>query len=222
MTIEEQVRAAAERAETDDGFAESLDSDTAAALRDAGFEELAAEVERERDRIAELGEQLFADEAFRTSVENDPTALTHWGIPEEALEPVLVALGAPDELVERVGGDVQAHGVGGELLSATATVAALGAFAFATQASAATQPDAVRIKGVPTAAAKPDWGRIGSRQDAVRSPVGYRWGGVQDAASKPVGMRWGSRSLCVVASSGGKDTEFVMAPARRTRSRERS
>ncbi len=72
MTIEEQLRAALERVDEDDSFAEWLDADTAAALREAGFEDLSTAVAGERDQIAELSEEIFADDDFRTRVEDDP------------------------------------------------------------------------------------------------------------------------------------------------------
>ena len=45
--------------------------------------------------------QLGGDEAFRQRVEENPAALVAWGIPNEALEPVLIAIGAPDDVCER-------------------------------------------------------------------------------------------------------------------------
>ena len=170
MTIDEQLRAALERVDEDDSFAEWLDADTAAALREAGFEDLSTAVEVERDRIAELREEIFADDEFRSRVEDDLTALTDRGIPEDALEPVLFALGAPDDLVARAEGDVEAHGATGKTLTVAATAAALGAFAFAGQASAAKTPDPTGWTGA---------------EAAAKAPVGFRWTSVDDTAARP-------------------------------------
>ena len=129
----------AARAEQDQGFTERLESDPIATLEAEGWIDLADAVRREQERIGSLVARLAEDEEFRRQVEGSPAALTEWGIPTEALEPVLYAIGAPDEVVERASTDVEAHISGATKASlAAATTVVLGAFAFAGQASAAT------------------------------------------------------------------------------------
>ena len=71
-------------------------------------------------------------------MEENPTGeLGSFGIPEEAIAPVLVLAGAPDDVIERASADVEAHLVGRKQATIAAIAAMLGTLAFAQQASAA-------------------------------------------------------------------------------------
>ena len=125
---------ASEGAESDPEFAEQLAYDSVGALRSAGWEALAAEVEREQQHVAELASRLDGDDEFFNRVASDPDSLADDGIPTEAIALVLLALGAPDELVEKASAEVEAHAsIKPTLAVVTVT---LGAFGFAGQAVA--------------------------------------------------------------------------------------
>jgi hypothetical protein len=134
VTVEEQLRAASKRAESDPEFAEQLAYDSVGALRSAGWEALAAEVEREQQHVAEVASRLDGDDEFFNRVASDPDSLADDGIPTEAIALVLLALGAPDELVEKASAEVEAHASIKPTLAVVAVT--LGAFGFAGQAVA--------------------------------------------------------------------------------------
>jgi hypothetical protein len=109
-------------------------------------------VEQERDRIGELVDRIYRDDAFRGAVEQDPTVqLAEWGIPEAAIGSVLVLAGAPNDVVERATADVEAHLLGGKPATIAALAATLGALAFAQQASAGVQPAKASSQVAPAA-----------------------------------------------------------------------
>ncbi len=54
-----------ERLYGDKSFASALEHDPLSTLRNEGFADLATAAERDRDRIGELVEQLYADDEFR-------------------------------------------------------------------------------------------------------------------------------------------------------------
>jgi hypothetical protein len=152
MPNEQSINALVERLEADGELSEALEADPFTALRELGFDELAATVEQERDRIGKLLDRIYEDESFRSAVEQDPiTELTGWGLPELAIAPVLVLAGAPGEVVERATEDVEAHILGRKPMTVAALGAMLGAFAFAQQASAASQPDTASVQIAPAA-----------------------------------------------------------------------
>ncbi len=134
MTLEEQVQAAGRRAESDPEFAEQLAYDPVGALREAGWETLAAEVAGEQRRVAELARRLDGDDEFFDRVASDPDILAEEGIPDEAIGAVLLALGAPDELLEKTSVEVEAHTSIRPAVAAVVVV--LGAFGYAGQAVA--------------------------------------------------------------------------------------
>jgi putative modified peptide len=128
------------RLESDSAFATALETDTFAALEGAGYEDLARAVETERDRVSGLVDRIYEDDLFRRSIEEDPaTALSEWGLPEDAVEPLLALVGAPGEVLERATADVEAH-LGRKPATVAALTAILGALAFSQQASASTHP----------------------------------------------------------------------------------
>ncbi len=101
-------------------------------LRSAGFDDLAVAAEQERDRTAGLVDRIYRDIYFRQAVEQDPMKeLSDWGLPEVALEPVLLMAGAPDEVVQRVTAEVEAHLSVRKPATVAAVAAVLGSLAFA-------------------------------------------------------------------------------------------
>jgi hypothetical protein len=128
------------RLESDSAFATALETDTFAALEDAGYTDLARTVEQERDRVSGLIDRIYEDDVFRRAIEDDPTrTLTEWGLPEDAVEPLLALVGAPDEVLDKATADVEAH-LGKKPATVAAMTAMLGALAFAQQAGASTSP----------------------------------------------------------------------------------
>ena len=128
------------RLDSDSAFATALETDTFTALEDAGYTDLARTVEQERDRVSGLIDRIYEDDLFRRAIEDDPTrTLTEWGLPEDAVEPLLALVGAPDEVLEKATADVEAH-LGKKPATVAAMTAMLGALAFAQQAGASTSP----------------------------------------------------------------------------------
>jgi len=143
MAAQAQVTQLVDRMGRDSDFASALEADSLSTLRDSGLDELHSAAERERDHVAELVDRIYRDEEFRHTLEQSPrTVLDDWGIPEAAFESVLMVAGAPEEVLERVADDVEAHGWGRKPLGLAAAAAVLGAFAFAQEAGAANRPDA--------------------------------------------------------------------------------
>lgn len=152
MPKQESINVLVERLGADDELAATLEADPFTALRELGFDDLVATVEQERDRIGELLDRIYRDDPFRSAVEEDPIAeLTSWGIPELAIEPVLVLAGAPEEVIERATADVEAHVLGRKPVTVAALAATLGALAFAQQGSAAAQPARASVQLAPAA-----------------------------------------------------------------------
>jgi hypothetical protein len=176
MATEEQVTALAERTE-DDAFAERLHDDPIATLRQEGYDDFAGDVERELTRIDGLLRQILGDDEFRQLVEEKPTAtLSEWGLAEDAVEPVLAILGAPQDVVDRAGRDVELHGRRTQV-STAAAAAVFGALAFAQTATAAS-PEGFRYRAAEPAATK--------IVPLGVNALGYRWG-----APNPNAVRYG-------------------------------
>ncbi|MGH3133486.1 MAG: hypothetical protein ACRDNY_07060 [Gaiellaceae bacterium] len=136
----QQVIELVERLDRDNDFTSALEGDPIATLRSEGFDELVAATERDRDRIGELVDRIYRDDEFRTRVEHDPTGeLIGWGLPEFAIEPVLLLAGAPDDVIERATADVEAHLSAKSPVTVAAVAAVLGTLAFAQQATASIQ-----------------------------------------------------------------------------------
>jgi len=132
------VTAFVERLDGDGPFSTAFETDPFATLGNEGFADLATAAEQDRDRIGELVDRIYRDDEFRRRVEQDPISeLIGWGLPEVAIGSVLLIAGAPDEVIERATPDVEAHL---PVRTVAAVAAVLGTFAFAQQASAATQP----------------------------------------------------------------------------------
>ena len=142
MAGQAQVTQLVDRIERDIDFASALESDSLTTLRGAGLDELGDVAARERDHVADLIDRIYRDEEFRQSVEQDPRAvLDDWGIPEAAVESVLIVAGAPEEVLDRAKADVEAHLSARKPLTLAAAAAVLGALAFAQEANASTRPE---------------------------------------------------------------------------------
>ena len=143
----EAVTALVERLEEDARFTSAFDEDALAALRNEGFAAFATAAKQDRDRIGELVDRIYRDDEFRAKVEQDPLAeLIGSGLPEEAVGPLLLVAGAPDEVIERVTADVEAHISARKPATVAAVAAVIGTFAFAQQASAASHPAASTVQ----------------------------------------------------------------------------
>ncbi len=200
MSGEQQAAALAERA-ADDAFAARLYDDPLSVLRGEGFDDLAAEVEREIGQIETLVARLSGDDEFRTRLEDEPVSvLTEWGVPAGASVPVLEILGAPEEVTARAASDdVELHARRATASAATAA-AVLGALAFAQTATAA-GTDGIRYSAAGVEQVEPSGVRHGSVD-----PNPYRWGNPQPSGfrmgkaeanpikwgSKPAASKWGS------------------------------
>ena len=152
MTGQTQVTQLVGRMERDIDFASALEVDSLTTLRDSGFDDLGTAAAGERSRVEDLVERIYNDEEFRHSVERTPRmVLDDWGIPEAAIESVLIVAGAPEEVVERASADVEAHLLGRKPLTFAAAAAVLGALAFAQEASAGSRPETPRAEVVSAA-----------------------------------------------------------------------
>ena len=141
MTGQAQMTELADRIGRDVEFASALELDALTAVRGAGLDELGDATAQERDQVEALVDRIYRDEGFRKSVERDPrTVLDDWGIPEAAIESVLIVAGAPEEVIERASADVEAHLSIRKPLTLGAMAAVLGALAFAQEANAGTSP----------------------------------------------------------------------------------
>src|SRR5436309_13541578 len=142
MTGQAQVTQLVERMGQDIEFASALEVDSLTALRSAGLDDLGDAAAKERDRVADLVDRIYRDDEFRQSVEQDPRrVLDDWGIPEAAIESVLIVAGAPEEVLDRATADVEAHLSARKALTLAAAAAVLGALAFAQEANASTRPE---------------------------------------------------------------------------------
>ena len=153
----ELASAFTERLGKDRPFATAFEHDPFTTLRNEGFSDLASAAEQDRDRIGELVDRIYADDAFRERVEQDPLAeLIGWGIPEVAVGPLLLVAGAPADVMERATADVEAHMSARKPATVAAVAALLGTFAFAQQASASVQPakSQAQVSQVATASAQ--------------------------------------------------------------------
>jgi hypothetical protein len=189
VVTDRQIQEFLDRAAEDDDFAAELEGDAVATLRGSGFDELADEAVREEERLAAIATRIAEDEGFRARIEDNPAAALGGELPEPALEAFLAAVGAPDDLVERARGDVEAHIAAGTKASAAAiSVAVLGALALGQQASAA-QPGAVRY-GEPSGfrySAEPNPLRWSTQPNPIKwgaQPNPIKWG------AQPGGIRW--------------------------------
>ena len=151
----EVVTALAERLDEDTSFTAAFEDDPLTTLRSEGFAGLAAAAEEDRDRIGELVDRIYRDDEFRARVEQDPLAeLIGWGLPEVAVGPLLLVAGAPDDVIQRASADVEAHISARKPATVAAVAAVLGTFAFAQQASAASQPASSTLQATAQVAAE--------------------------------------------------------------------
>jgi hypothetical protein len=95
--------------ELDPLFRESFNGDPVAAAEAAGWPELARALEREMRELVALAERITADSAYRDELHADPvTTLEMSGVPSDAAESLLGALGASDDVLEKLP-EVVAH-----------------------------------------------------------------------------------------------------------------
>jgi hypothetical protein len=95
--------------ELDSLFRKSFDADPVTAAEVAGWPELARALQREMHELVALAERIAADDAYRAELSADPLGtVVASGIPSSAAEPLLTALGTPDDLLARLP-DVVAH-----------------------------------------------------------------------------------------------------------------
>ena len=95
--------------ETDSTFRDRFDADPVAAVEAAGMHELALGLEREIRDLVALAERIANDGAYRAELDTDPVAaLDAAGVPAATAEPLLEALGVPDDVLAKVP-DVVAH-----------------------------------------------------------------------------------------------------------------
>jgi hypothetical protein len=182
-----QVTELVERLDRDSEFAAALDADPLGALRGASFDELAGRVVQQRDRMAELVDRIYLDDEFRHKLEAEPREmLGDWGLPEEAVEPLLSALGAPDEVVDRAAADVEAHLALKKPVTVASVAAVLGALAFAQQASATPNP-AGKVSPSHPVVSSVSW-RTGAATQVVRS--GARTDIGRTGARTEIGRAW--------------------------------
>jgi hypothetical protein len=210
MAGQREIGELVERLDRDGAFATALETDAFAALESGGFEDLSRAVEQERDRMAELVDRIYEDAGFRQEIEADPTGtLGEWGLPEDAVEPLLVLVGAPDDVIDRATADVEAH-LGKKPATVAAMTAILGALAFGQQASAATHPGSKAQVAKP--AAKAQVARPGARAEIspvfraqIRAEIkSQALVGVRSAwhsAAKP-DAKWQSRMLSILRAQG--------------------
>ncbi len=191
MSGEQQAAALAERA-ADDAFVARLYEDPLTVLRGEGFDDLAAEVEREIGQIDTLVARVAGDDEFRMRLEDEPVeVLTEWGVPAGSIVPVLEILGAPEEVTARaMGGDVELH-ARRAAASAAAAAAVLGTLAFAQTATAAGS-DGIRWSAAGVEQVEP----AGIRHGSVE-PNPLRFGkpqpsGVRMGKAEPNPLKWGS------------------------------
>jgi hypothetical protein len=201
-----------EKLDRDKSFGAALESDAFDALGGAGFGDLQQAVEQERDRIAELVDRIYEDARFREAIADDPTGtLGEWGLPEAAVEPLLLVVGAPDDVVERATADVEAH-LGKKPATVAAVTAVLGALALGQQASAATHPGAKAEVARP--GAKPQVSHVATAVE-VSQPVSktlikqarasYELAGVRSAwhgaAARP-DAKWQAKIVSILRAQG--------------------
>jgi hypothetical protein len=95
--------------EIDPVFGRRFDADPVAAVGAAGMHELASGLEREMRELVALAERIANDDVYRAELDADPVmALVAAGLPAATAEPLLRALGVPDEVLAKLP-DVVAH-----------------------------------------------------------------------------------------------------------------
>src|SRR5918995_369571 len=94
--------------------------------------------------VTALAERLDEDTSFTAAFEDDPLT---------TLRSELVA-GAPDDVIQRASADVEAHISARKPATVAAVAAVLGTFAFAQQASAASQPASSTLQATAQVAAE--------------------------------------------------------------------
>jgi hypothetical protein len=95
--------------EIDATFRQRFDLDPVAAVEAAGMRKLAVALEREMRELVALAERIANDVGYRADLHRDPVAeLVGAGVPAATAEPLLEALGMPDDVLAKLP-DVVAH-----------------------------------------------------------------------------------------------------------------
>jgi hypothetical protein len=95
--------------EIDATFRQRFDLDPVAAVEAAGMHKLALALEREMRELVALAERIANDVGYRADLQVDPiAALVAAGVPATTAEPLLEALGMPDDVLAKLP-DVVAH-----------------------------------------------------------------------------------------------------------------
>jgi hypothetical protein len=90
-------------------FRQRFDLDPVAAVEAAGMRTLAVALEREMRELVALAERIANDVDYRADLHRDPVAaLVGAGVPAAAAEPLLEALGMPDDVLAKLP-EVVAH-----------------------------------------------------------------------------------------------------------------
>jgi putative modified peptide len=90
-------------------FRRRFDLDPVAAVEAAGMRKLAVALEREMRELVALAERIANDDGYRADLHRDPVAaLVEAGVPAAAAEPLLEALGMPDDVLAKLP-EVVAH-----------------------------------------------------------------------------------------------------------------
>ena len=95
--------------EIDPTFRQRFDLDPVAAVEAAGMHKLAVALEREMRELVALAERIANDDGYGADLRRDPVAvLVAAGLPTATAEPLLEALGMPDDVLANLP-DVVAH-----------------------------------------------------------------------------------------------------------------
>ena len=117
--------------EIDVTFRQRFDLDPVAAVEAAGMQKLAMALEREMRELVALAERIANDDGYRADLDSNPVAaLVAAGVPAATAEPLLGALGMPDNVLAKLP-DVVAHQYEEPPLKGRLLLLLLGSSAFA-------------------------------------------------------------------------------------------
>jgi hypothetical protein len=127
--------------EIDPAFKQNFDADPVAAAEAAGMHELALVLKREMRELVALAGRIANDDVYRAELDADPVAaLVAAGMPAATAEPLLQALGMPDEVLAKLP-EVVAHQYQQLPLKGRLLIVLLGSTAVDEQVRSATRGD---------------------------------------------------------------------------------